>query len=121
MMNTLLLQRLARISSLIITVFLFVFMVVDVGQSMAGEHDLTRLAILILSHLLWPGIALMMTLLAWKNHRLGFGLFALAGLGYVLMAWGRFPLTVYLLIAGPFFLTSLFYGLAWRSKAGKRA
>lgn len=115
------LQRLARISSLIITLFLFAFMALDVGQSMVGEKGLSQLAVFILSHLLWPGIALTLTLAGWKNPLLGMCLFALAGLGYILMAWGRFPLSVYLLIAGPFFLTSLFYGLAWRLKAGKSA
>jgi hypothetical protein len=115
MKNTVQLKRLAHISSLTITMFLFAFMAMDVNQSMAQEQGTEPFFVLIVSHLLWPGIALLMTLLAWKNHRLGTWLFTLAGIGYILMAWDRFPFSVYVLITGPFFLTSLFHGLTWRS------
>lgn len=121
MKSFLFLQRLARISGLIITVFLFLFMLVDVGLSMQKENGQSQLINLVFSHLLWPGIALVMTVMSWKNHLFGTLLFALAGLGYVVMAWGRFPLSVYLVIAGPFFLTSLLHGLAWQSITDKRA
>lgn len=121
MKNTLRLQRLARISGLTITLSLFLFLILDVGVSAQPEDGFKGLAILILSHLLWPGIALGMTLMTWKNNRLGAWLFSLAGAGYIAMAWGRFPYSVYVLIAGPFFLTSLFHGLSLRAMIAKRA
>lgn len=86
---------------------------------MQKENGQMKLIELVFAHLMWPGIALLMTVLAWKSHRLGSLLFGLAGLGYLAMAWGRFPLSVYLLIAGPFFLTALLHGLAWKSMAGR--
>ena len=121
MNNPLLLTRLARAGGMTITVFLFLFLLLDVWQSIRPDDGFTQLVTLVVSHLLWPGIALGMTLMSWKNQRLGVWLFAGAGIGYVAMAWGRFPLSVYLLIAGPFFLTSILHGVAWRFSAERQA
>lgn len=120
MKSPVIIQRLARISSLFITLFLCGFLVLDVGLSMRNANNQTGPLALVLAHLLWPGIALAMTALSWKHHLLGSLLFALAGFGYIVMAWGRFPLSVYLMIAGPFFLTALLHGLAWRAMSGRR-
>ena len=50
---------------------------------------------------------------AWHRTLVGATGFLALALIYVLMTWGRFPLSVYLMIAGPLALTSVLFWGSW--------
>lgn len=52
--------------------------------------------------------------IARKKPLVGVIVYAALGIAYIIWAWGRFPLSVYFLIAGPLFLLSLLFYLGSR-------
>jgi cbb3-type cytochrome oxidase subunit 3 len=42
--------------------------------------------------------------------------FALAGIAYIVMAWGKFPFATYLIISGPLFLIAVLFWLNWAGR-----
>lgn len=55
-------------------------------------------------------------MVSWKYEWLGAILFLFFAITYIYWAWGRFPLSVYFVIAGPLFVISLLFGIGWYFK-----
>ena len=73
-----------------------------------------RTALALMMHLI-PTFALAGVLLvAWRWRRVGAALYAVLGLVYIIMFWGRFDLVVYFMIAGPPLLTAALLLLDWK-------
>ncbi len=64
-------------------------------------------------HLIPSLLVLGTALLAWRRPLIGTIACALMGIGYLVVAWGRFPLTTYVVIVGPLLLTASLYGFHW--------
>lgn len=86
---------------------LFSFDVFGEGHSV-GE---TILALLI--HLIPVYMVLIALAIAWRWEWTGAVLFAGLGIFYIVMAWGRFPLVTYVLIAGPAFVLAALFLANW--------
>jgi hypothetical protein len=71
----------------------------------------TILALLI--HLVPTYIVLIVLAIAWRWEWVGAILFGVLGVWYILMAWGRFPWTTYLIMSGPLFLIGVLFLLNW--------
>ncbi|MCF8262345.1 MAG: hypothetical protein K9J12_16340 [Melioribacteraceae bacterium] len=72
-----------------------------------------ELAIALIMHLL-PTIGVFAILIfTWNYEWIGGTLFILSGVGYVLMSWGKFPTSTYLVIAGPLVVIGIFYWINW--------
>ena len=56
---------------------------------------------------------------SWRREWIGALACAALAIAYIAWAWGRFPPTVYVFIAGPLFLVSVLYAVNWRLR--KRA
>lgn len=98
-----------RVLGLLFALFvsLFALDVFDAGYGLWG----TLLALII--HLL-PVFGLLIVLaLAWRWPWIGVVGFAGFAAWYLLAFWGRFPWSVYLIMAGPPLLVGLLFGLAW--------
>lgn len=71
-------------------------------------------------HLIPVWIMLAVLAVSWRYEWVGAFVFSLLGMVYIAWAWGRFPLSVYFLMAGPCFLISLLFYLGWHRKSGRR-
>lgn len=69
----------------------------------------------LLIHLI-PTYAILIALaIAWRWEWVGAILFAALGAAYVIVAWGQFPWTTYLIVAGPAFLVGALFLVSWLS------
>lgn len=64
-------------------------------------------------HLIPTGILLIALALAWRRAWIGAVLFVALGVGYLILAWGKFDGITYLLIAGPLFLIGALFLVNW--------
>ncbi len=73
-----------------------------------------------LIHLLPTYLILIAVALGWRWEWLGALLFAALGIAYVVMAWGQFPWTTYLILTGPAFLVAALFLVSWSLSSGQR-
>jgi hypothetical protein len=71
----------------------------------------TILALLI--HLIPVYLILIALAIAWRWERVGSILFVALGALYMITAWGQFPWSVYLVVAGPAFLIGILFLVDW--------
>ncbi|MCB0571349.1 MAG: hypothetical protein KDC66_16370 [Phaeodactylibacter sp.] len=70
----------------------------------------------LLIHLIPTALVALALVLAWKWEWVGLVLFMGLGLCYIIMAWGKFPLSVFFVISGPLALIGLLFGAHWLLK-----
>jgi len=94
-----------RILGILFALFLalFAFDVFGEGYGFWG----TMVAFLI--HLLPTFLVLVAVAVAWRWEWVGTVLFFGLGVGYIVMAWGKFEWVTYLTISGPLFLVGLLF------------
>jgi len=78
----------------------------------------TSLALLI--HLIPTFVIIGVLVFSWRREWIGGILFIVLGILYVVWAWGKFPLSTYLLIAGPLVVTGILFLLNWRYRSDLR-
>jgi hypothetical protein len=65
-----------------------------------------------------PTLVVLVSLaIAWRWQRVGAGLFCGMALAYVATSWGQFPLSTYLVIAGPMLLVAALFLADWKFRA----
>ena len=106
-----------RILCLLFAVFISVF-ALDVFGAGYGFWE-TILALLI--HMIPTAIILVALAIAWRWEWIGAILFFGLGAWYLIMAWGRFPWTTYLIISGPAFLIGVLFLVSWFRRAQSRS
>lgn len=114
---TFLLHWTPRGLGLLFAVFISVF-ALDVFD---GQHGFWQTAMALLLHLIPTFMVLAVVALSWRWQWVGAVVFPFLGLLYLLQFWGRFPWSVYALIAGPLFLLGILFGLDWRQQRATRA
>jgi len=70
-----------------------------------------------LIHLVPTALVLIALAIAWRWGWIGAILFLALGGWYIIMAWGKFEWTTYLLIAGPLFLIGALFLVNWVYRA----
>ena len=99
-----------RVLGLLFAVFLGMFALDVFGEG----YSLGQLIVALGMHLIPSALVLTALGIACRYESVGGWLFVGLGLWYVLGMWGRFPWSVYVLIAGPAFLIGLLFELdAW--------
>ncbi len=78
-----------------------------------GEGGILRNVAAFLLHLIPSFVVLAVLIAAWRREFVGAAGFIALALIYVVMTWGRFPLSVYLVIAGPLALTGVLFFASW--------
>lgn len=91
--------------------FLAMFALDALGDDAPTSFDK---AVALLIHLIPAGLVALMVVVAWRRELIGAAASAAFGVAYIVLAWGRFPLSVYAVIAGPLFLTALLFVASWR-------
>jgi len=66
-----------------------------------------------LIHLIPTAVLLILLILSWQREWIGGIAFLLLAIGYLIMAWGKFPISVYFLISGPLFIVSFLFWMNW--------
>jgi hypothetical protein len=74
-----------------------------------------------LIHLIPTAIILAAVALAWRRPWVGAILFFALGVWYLVTAWGQFPWTTYLIVAGPAFLVGVLFLISWLVRPGPHA
>ena len=111
-----------RVIGLLFAAFLSVFALDVFDEGHGFWKTLLALAI----HLVPAAVVLGALALAWRRGWAGGLAFLGLGAWYLVTAWGRFPWSVYVVIAGPLFLLGLLFVLDWwcarrRSRSGRPA
>lgn len=104
-----LLHWVPRILGIFFAVFLGIF-ALDVFEP---GTPLQQAIVGFLIHLAPSFLVLLSLALAWRRGWLGSACFVGLGILYLAMSWGRFPISVYLLISGPLFLIGLLFLADW--------
>ncbi|MDO9548321.1 MAG: isoprenylcysteine carboxylmethyltransferase family protein [Candidatus Marinimicrobia bacterium] len=100
---------LPRILCIIFALFISVF-ALDVFSE---GYSLLKAIIALGIHLIPTFLIIFTLLISWKREWIGAIIYIILGIAYIFMAWGKFPISVYLLLAGPLFLIGLLFGLRW--------
>jgi hypothetical protein len=102
-----------RILCLLFAAFLSIFALDVFSEELGFWQTVAAL----LMHLI-PSAAIVGVLaIAWRWEWVGAAAFGAFGLLYVLMMWGRFPLSVYFTISGPLFLIAALFLANWILRA----
>jgi hypothetical protein len=69
-----------------------------------------------LIHLI-PGFVLIVLLyFSWRHEIIGVIAFLILAITYIIMAWGKFPVSTYFIISGPMVVISILFLINWRFK-----
>jgi hypothetical protein len=106
-----------RTLCIVFAAFLGLFALDVFGETQAfGE---TILALLI--HFIPTFVIIGVLVLSWHREWIGGIIFIVLGLMYVLSAWGMFPLSTYLLIAGPPVIIGILFLVNWQYRSVLRS
>jgi hypothetical protein len=98
-----------RVLGLLYAGFLSLFAMDVFGE---GLPPLERIQAL-LTHLIPAGLILVVLAISWRWGWAAGILFLALGVWYVTTAWGRFPLSTYVVIAGPLILLGVLFEIEW--------
>lgn len=97
----------------ILTIIFILFLALFAFDVFEGDKSLIEKLGGFLIHLIPNFVLILILIMAWKNEWIGTIAFALAGIAYIVMAWGKFPFATYLIISGPLFLIAILFWLNW--------
>ena len=108
-LNKRLLYWTPRILTIVFAIFISLF-ALDVFEEGRGFWEV---ALALLIHLIPTAIVLGVLALSWRREWLGAISYIALAILYIIQTWGRFPLSTYLIIAGPLVLISILFMLNW--------
>lgn len=103
-----------RLLCVLFTAFISLF-ALDVFE---GHQSIWQTTVALLIHLIPSAVLLALLAVAWRWEWLGAVAFPVLGMLYITIAWGRFPLLTYVIIAGPLFLAGGLFLVNWRRNLG---
>ena len=98
-----------RILAIAFALFVSVFALDVFGDA----QGLLNTTIALLMHLVPTAVLLLTLAAAWRMEWIGAIVYAALGAFYIASAWGRFPTSVYVLIAGPLFVIAAMFLIGW--------
>lgn len=112
-MNTTMRQSLfwtPRVLTMLFALFISIF-ALDVFSEARG---IASIASALMMHLIPTLLVVALLVLAWRWEWIGAVGFVGLGALYILIFWGRFPLSVYATIAGPLLVIGTLFGFNWK-------
>ncbi len=97
----------------ILTIVFILFLGLFALDAFEGDQSLIKKLGGFLIHLIPNFVLILILIVAWKHEWVGTIAFALVGITYIVMFWGRFPLVTYLGISGPLFLIAVLFWINW--------
>ena len=101
-----------RIMTIVFILFLGLFAL----DSFEGDQSLLQKMGGFLIHLIPNFVLILILIVAWKYEWVGTIAFTLAGIAYIVMVWGKFPVATYFIISGPAFLIAVLFWLNWMNR-----
>lgn len=101
-----------RILMIVFTVFISLFAL----DSFDGDQSFIEKLGGFFIHLIPTAVLIALLVLAWRREWIDAIAFLMLAIGYIIIAWGKFPLVTYLAISGPLFAVSILFGLCWVKK-----
>ena len=98
-----------RSLTLLFILFLGLFSLDVFGEG----HGFWGTLVALLMHLIPNMIVLVVLVLAWRWEWIGAVLFAGLGIFYIVWGWGKFHISAYVVISGPFFLVAILFLIGW--------
>ena len=105
-----------RILCILFAVFVSLFALDVVGEG----YGLWGTILALLMHLIPTAVILIVLAISWRWEWVGGILFIALGVLYLVMSWGRFHWSAYLLISGPLFLVGVLFLVNWLYRAELR-
>jgi len=100
----------------VLTIVFILFLGLFALDSFEGDQSMIKKLGGFFIHLI-PNFVLILTLVvAWKHEWVGTLAFALVGIAYIIMFWGRFPVATYLIISGSLFMIAILFWLNWMNR-----
>ncbi|MHB1050260.1 MAG: DUF7670 domain-containing protein [Bacteroidota bacterium] len=105
-----------RVLAILFALFisLFAFDVFD------GKSGILETLIGFAIHLIPTGIIVIAIILSWHREWIGGIVFIFLPIFYIYSTWGRFPLSVYLIMCTPPMITGILYFVNWKIKRDDR-
>jgi len=100
----------------ILTIVFILFLGLFALDAFEGDQSLIKKSGGFLIHLIPNFVLILILIVAWKREWVGTIAFTLAGIAYIIMFWGRFPVATYLIISGPLFLIGILFWLNWMNR-----
>ena len=98
-----------RVLALLFALFLGLFSLDVLGEG----HGFPRVLLALGMHLIPTALVLVALAVAWRWEWVGAALYLGLGILYIVLDRGRFPWSVYAIIAGPLFLVALLFLIGW--------
>jgi hypothetical protein len=98
-----------RILCLLFAAFLSIF-ALDVFSE---DYSFWETVVALIMHLVPTFVVLIVLAISWRWEWVGAVIFSTLGVLYIVMAWGRFPLSVYFVISGPLFVVAGLFLANW--------
>jgi len=111
-MNTIT-ERVLFWSPRVLTILFALFLTIFAADVFSEGYGIWQTIGALLLHLFPTFLVFILLIIAWRWPLIGAVLFGALAAVYVAWAWGRFPFSVYLFIAGPVLLVSVLFLLNW--------
>ena len=100
---------LPRVLCMLSIVFLSLFTL----EVFSEDYGLWKSILQVLIHLVPSLVLLAVLIISWYREWVGGALFTFAGVFYIIMMWGQFPWSFYLVLSGPLLLVGITFLMNW--------
>jgi hypothetical protein len=100
----------------ILTIAFILFLGLFALDVFEGNESLIKKLGGLMIHLIPNFVLIIILIVAWKHEWVGTSAFALVGIAYIIIFWGRFPVATYLIISGPLFIIAVLFWLNWTNR-----
>ena len=107
---------LPRILSMLFVLFISMF-ALDVFSE---ANSILQSILALLIHLVPTYIIVLTLIISWRREWIGAIVYTILGIAYIILAWGKFPISAYLAISGPLFIIGILFGFNWINKSNNK-
>ncbi len=100
----------------ILTILFILFISMFALDSFGGDKTVIAQIGEFLIHLIPSFVLIVLLYFSWRYEIIGVIAFLILAITYIIMAWGKFPVSTYFIISGPMVLISILFLINWRFK-----
>ncbi|MBK6281968.1 MAG: hypothetical protein IPF54_04255 [Draconibacterium sp.] len=98
------------------TILFILFISMFALDSFGGDKTVIAQIGEFLIHLIPSFVLVVLLYFSWRYEIIGVIAFLILAITYIIMAWGKFPVSTYFIISGPMVLISILFLINWRFK-----
>lgn len=103
----------------ILTILFIIFISIFALDSFGGDINVIAQIGEFLIHLIPSFVLIVLLYFSWRYEIIGATAFLLLAIAYLIIAWGKFPISTYFIISGPMFLISILFMANWFLKTNQ--